>query len=1560
MKRWYILSVSITLALVTLGLFGWGLSRSAMAAQQVAIPSQESGIVIPMGKGQGRVRNAYRAVLDHLYGGGRVHWAAASFGNGTLGFFNSGDFVIPAGSLAENYTNYSISATLPISRAYALQPGGVAALRSSVVVTEGQNQMVAMWELANVRQFLDGYLFDSLPYVVLDESAVVSGRLQGIDLLIVPAIRPDAVLSVTTVLSDTGALAALRNFVEAGGTLYAQSNGAYVAESAGLLPKGTVDLETVIELDPGSKPNRGQLAVRNPASPLAWSWLTDTLYVLTDPTLRPSPGMEVVATLSNAGDAPAIVRAEAGDGQVILVAGHPTDEARRLGAPVFMDAVLLALASRAELTGDAIQTWNPAYDLHEFPAYECVPISVTLIAANLWDTPINTVVVTEVVSGGYVVSETSISPTPSAFYTVTMPTTQTIIVWDLGPLDAGEQISLSYWAESTTDTLAAGIGTFSSGQMGYDDPELGPTEVSHRPFVLTAQMAARLVGDRDLELDRHYRILADGTWVDMALPLENKEWTLAHNVVVTDWVYLIYPFVDIENQHVILNANNGETIWMLNEPFLWGSQYPSPTVATAPTQTFTLDDWQGDWCVFTSTYGIHIDPPHGRRPQTEDYGSFVTIPPTYTQYITVTADNKLLLPCLPLTFDLGDWPGYWYEEPAVRYGAHSRELFSRTVVFHGTPRDDTVVMPYDAGSVYVAAGADPVPYREYLEAATPYAAAAPSQSGIVYQDVWSRTHFMPFRATFYDTWDWDSCMTCKRPIERHAAVNLTFGLIADLDGDGTPETEVREIPTRLAETWITLMGKTYNLGEWTIPTDMNLIDLPIFHGLGVRIRPRNGNWFDSYTPATGHTTLISVTETAAYDHLLFQQQVPLGVAEIFYVDGAVLTYGGNHEGMFKLHDGARFIYRQMLSGINRYEIYDSHVHSVMGLSSDGRVDSWAGPTAVSVYGDHVYYLYEIDDLYDPRTFTQDPYMNSWGYGDFVATVYVGGREQKSLFHSIVSAHDRTRARVSLDNNTGVTLTHINVEVIAPDWITVTQIYTNPTPDTVPEPIWPELAFLNVDEIPDAWRGVYYYDLQIGATPTASLGSVITLPVHISADGLPVDYESPPLVLALRGANDNPPGVTLGLADGLVLTDTLPANVMVQNVAVVNETEAMSLAKATDFDASHILSDTAAALFASFAPTLPFSVDGDVITFGPLEDLRTLPLSETIRIALQSAITRAHHGPNQVSAGGAICYIDPFGLRWCDQGAPLVVEAAGAVIAVDYFCEGGGTGVLSAGSGHCAVPPDQASEITLRITAYNEGDKLAHNVTVTPELSSGVTVVGNLESLELGSIAPGGWASISVTLQVTPTSDGIVQSPSGWRLPIVSRTRGQFTEEQNGPTISGKFGDAYALGVLWKSHLVYLPMCTRNLDLRSDLTIVAVALNPDHPDRLQVTITNQGNGPARAFWVDAYLDPSAPPEVNQSCNELGCYYDAAWLVDELGAQESLTLTIGDGFYQGDDPSCRWPDAYAPGEHTIWAYVDSWGPDQWGGVSEMDEGNNRYGPVDFTVEAVTLSQTTQVGE
>jgi len=1578
--------------LITL-LMGLGVALALQAAPADLAPG---GLVIPLGARQADVRAAYRLPLTRLYDGGRLHRLAQSDAlTGTAlipGPALPGDLYVPSGEGTTPpypYTAFELAGTLPLSRAYALFPGHVAVLRSTVTVPVelDDGYVMAMWELADVRQVLEGYLLNAVPYTVLTEDDAAA-QLSNYDLLIIPAFRSDARDAVRERLAETGALNAIADFVHTGGTLYAQGSGLWIAEQAGVLPEGTVNLDAPIQLlGDDTFANQGWLDIVQPESPMAWSWLTSSLYILDDPTLVPGEIMEVIAELSNAegGAVPAVIRMPHGLGQVIGVVGHPTDATRRAQLPLFMNALLTALSGRADFYGDAIQTWNPDYDLHTFPAYESVPVSATLVVENLWDETLGNAIVTETLATGYTLTGTA-TPAPTDVYTT--PANETVIVWQLGDLAPHAVVTLTYQAQSDPQTLAAGVGTFATGELRYTDLDGRPVTARRRPFVLTALMAARLVGDRDIEGDRYFLIPDDGVYLDVALPLENKEQTLAASLRMTDVVILVAPIVDIENQHVILNANDGETIWIKNEPYLWDTRkdYPLWEGATSPTQTLTLEDWRAlpeaerPRCVFTSTFGIHIDPPLRATTAITDYGSFITIPPTYTDAITV-ANERLLLPCLPVTWDLGDFPAYWYEEPAVRYGIHSQELLGREVRFHGTPREGVVVMPYDAGSVYVLAGEYPVPYREYLPHAEAYAPQAPIVSALTWQDVWSRPYTLPLRAAFYDVWDWDSCATCGGgPYEQHAGFAVTFGIWADLDENGTHETLVREIPTRLDDAQLQLLGKTYSVGDsnLTIPAGENLIDLPIFHGLGIKIGPQGATWYDSWrSVGPGTSELFSVTTGVAYDDLYFRQVIPPGSWASFVVSATIENYPFNREGQFKLHDGGRLVYRQQIAGPNRYEVYDAHVHVAEGLRSDGVIEKTGGPIQVSVYSDTLMFIYEMWDAYDARDFEAqyDPFIKSWGYGDLVWTTYVGGREDKTLFSSVLGPGERAIVRVALDNNTGVTLTNLSVMLGAVPGITITHLYTDPA--TAPEPIWPELSFLNRPDVPDAWRSVWHFEIQAGDVAVDLWGKVLEIPVVATADNFPAGHpyqEVPPARIALQRPDDSAPRYTSGPASGLLLTDTLPANVVLTDAAWTTDAAAVAaLQAALDADAGVFTQDAASLVYAGLVPTqatpISFTLDGaGLVTFTLPSEVQQLPLESPLYVIAPATLIRAQHGPNVVNVGAGIAYTDLFGMQWTAQSQPVIVEAHGAAVWVDYTCNGGtASSPVYVIDGECYIPDDNPADVQMSVTAYNAGDAIARAVTVTLTLPEWVTVTeaspawsaldGQRVTWTLGDFAPGQWKPFQVTFHVEPVEVG-ADAPLVRDLLGIDHSDGVFFDDYSQQIVSGQVGDDFWFKVYRtkRGARIYLPVVLRAYDTRPDLFTTAVTVVPADPGAFEVQIVNQGLSAARDFWVDVFLDPVAPPAVNQTCIELGCVYQAVWYVPELPAGATLTLRIADAHY--DATWSQWPQpAYPGGAHTLWAYVDSWGPpNPWGSVQEAVEDNNLFGPVTFTVDGKPAPMTS----
>ncbi len=627
-----------------------------------------------------------------------------------------------------------------------------------------------------------------------------------------------------------------------------------------------------------------------------------------------------------------------------------------------------------------------------------------------------------------------------------------------------------------------------------------------------------------------------------------------------------------------------------------------------------------------------------------------------------------------------------------------------------------------------------------------------------------------------------------------------------------------------------------------------------------------------------------------------------------------------------------------------------------------------GPTAVSIYSDTVIFLTQVWDEHDPRAFNRfyDPYLKSWGYGDLVWSTYVGGREEKTLFHSTLGPDDpddHTRVRVALDNNTGLTLTNLSVDLAPPAGLTATPLYTDP--ETAPEPIWPELSFLNRETVPDAWRSVWYFDLAVEDVPDELWGQVLEVPVAVAADNLPAGYEAPPARIALQRPGDATPTFVSGPAHDLVLTDAVPANVRLDAAALVTDTATVdALRQAMDADAGHPLSDTAGALFASLAPTVPFTSADGVATFELPAAMRELPSAhQPWYLVSKATLIRAQHGPNVVNDGPTIHYTDTFGLRWQEQGEGLTVEAHGAAIWVDYYCNGGwGASSLAASrevasvGGSCFIPDHGPSEIVMDVTAYNAGDAVARGVTVTLTLPDGVTVTESTPpwaalgddrvTWNLGDLAPGAWRQFEIIFRVEPQEgewegEGGGETPlsltaqavsAGDRMLAIHHTKGEFWDDYSGRVVQGQVGDDFWLNVFSKPTSVYLPVLMRDYLEAPDLVVESVTASPDN---VQVVVSNRGNAATEEdFWVDAYVAPDpVPTAVNQLWPDLADEGVAWGVTERLQPGETITLTVGGAYYDEEHSAVSWPLAAGT---EIYVQVDSWNPDtDYGTVLEDHE-------------------------
>ncbi|MBX0327052.1 hypothetical protein K2Z83_05060 [Oscillochloris sp. ZM17-4] len=174
-------------------------------------------------------------------------------------------------------------------------------------------------------------------------------------------------------------------------------------------------------------------------------------------------------------------------------------------------------------------------------------------------------------------------------------------------------------------------------------------------------------------------------------------------------------------------------------------------------------------------------------------------------------------------------------------------------------------------------------------------------------------------------------------------------------------------------------------------------------------------------------------------------------------------------------------------------------------------------------------------------------------------------------------------------------------------------------------------------------------------------------------------------------------------------------------------------------------------------------------------------------------------------------------------------------------------------------------------------------------------------------------------------------------------------------VGGPYGVPIPLGAQTQ---IYLPVVmNRYFDPVSapDLAITGVEVLPAQPSvgqaaELRVTITNRGTRAAVApFWVDLYVDPLTPPEVNQVWSDLSST-GVSWRVYGLGAGQSKVLS---SLLPNDPqaPGTNYSDFRAfvqAGPRQIYALVDAFaGGSPTGAIDEADETNNRFGPLTVNV-------------
>ncbi len=1411
----------------------------------------------PLGAGQPddlARRNAYKALWRALYSGPPpLAWTAVT---ATVDGTDYGPGAV-VGNLSGDFYQVTASGPFSVPRSFALHPRRVALFYPTVRDEYGQ---IVAWEEGDFEQLFRVYLWCELPpnsggpggvgcpyFDTLTETQIVSD-LADYDVLILPALRVGYADEVIAALGTDG-LAAIRDFVLGGGFLYAQADGAAIAQAAGLVPPGTVDLSTRVT-DPD---NRGRLNVLLPDHPLTFSWLSTTTYVLNEPLITATEGLSVVATFADTSQpgSVAIAVAAPGDGRVVLFNGHPT--ANIADHPQVLDALLWAMSERAGIYGTLCQQYSDAVPCDVIPAYEPgVPIVITTTFKNYWDGPMTNVVITETLHEGFTTTPDLITPTPALF--VENPDGTTTIVFTLTEAAPGDTV-FTYIAYTAAPSGTAHSALVSTAQADYVDP-FWPTEfhpdglprhLTRNPLHLSSRMAARLVGDRDIELDGLYPLPAEGYYFDIALTLENKEETDAEHILVTDVVALVSPIVDVDDQRIVPRvvtdtwsdgAALSQTLFALNQVFFYETPvpiYPLPvymdgaTVIT-PGVFYSLPTWlNGPRLVYTYT---------GDFTTTPGLSNSVTIPPEFADFITVTADGDLLLPALTMVWDLGPLPAYDYLEPAVRYGLFSHELFHRTVSFTSDPVSPSLVLEGAGGSVYTNLGGHPIPYHEYLSSGVVHIPVPPEMPRVTYTDIWGRPQVMELRTVFYD-------IVPFPPPEYHAVVNTTFEMRADRDGDGVGETRVLEFPAREGAD-LTLYIKTWSNFHPDMPPlrkDETLIAQGMFRGLGFDLRPWTGDWWTSWTPLhlQGYLTdtdLVTVVTVPAYDYLYFQQYLESQRREGLLISATLRTYPNFHrEGVMKIDDGARFVYHQKAVGPSRYEVYDAHVQAVFGLSADARVHKAVAPVLVATFDDQVYHFLRIEDPWDPRCVGWEPFIKSYGFGDLAATVYVGGRHGPELLWPRVAPGGRTQIRLEIRNNqTGITLTNLAITPTAPAGITVT--LRSVTETQAIEPLFFDFPFLHKTTVPEGWRTVWYYDVDVSPAFTDT-GRVHRVAFEVSADGLPAEYGrsgAAPLVPAAE-IGIGAPGACIqtvwGQATDLQLEDLLPPWADPLDARLANRAEAARL------EGALALGDvtSATAIFSGLRPVAfvtTTTASGTLVSF-------TLPVSDTydatqmpwlenswrsgeVYVVFKSHAQIDASGTAVINYGPVITYTDPFAQVYTHTGNLQTVEVHGAALVVTYTVDA--ITDTRDGARVPGVVRGVRNQAAVTVDVFNRGDYIAKSVRVTVTFASGVTLTASTAptvaqgadwaAFALPDIPPGADMSIGLVLEFVPGETGpwIQAPPQSYRL--IGATDGRYVHEfpfaalrPRTVVVVDRLAGPLEVGAYTRIWRVYLPAVLRN-------------------------------------------------------------------------------------------------------------------------------------------------------
>ncbi len=274
-----------------------------------------------------------------------------------------------------------------------------------------------------------------------------------------------------------------------------------------------------------------------------------------------------------------------------------------------------------------------------------------------------------------------------------------------------------------------------------------------------------------------------------------------------------------------------------------------------------------------------------------------------------------------------------------------------------------------------------------------------------------------------------------------------------------------------------------------------------------------------------------------------------------------------------------------------------------------------------------------------------------------------------------------------------------------------------------------------------------------------------------------------------------------------------------------------------------------------------------------------------------------------------------------------------------------------------VAVDQGGQITYTVTVSNTGGTEAAGVSLTDTLPTEVDFARWLQ--QNGATETGD--------QIT--WNGTVSANSAITVSFVVSHTGDYGDTVTNTAEFGYAGEGGASGSNTATFTVeplpdpapsggpiYFPLIIKNnsgID-SPDLVVDSLVATTNV---VTVVIKNIGVGPVvDAFWVDVYLNPDTPPtSVNQHWFDMGSQ-GIVWGITALpiAPTETLTLTIGDAYYQGPPTS----NFSLPLTGTIYVQVDSVNLlTDYGGVLEEHEING--GAYNNITQTTVVADTSVFG-